>query len=54
MEMLNRYVTALEQYDLDALTAFLRQDATLSMAPYVLWFQGPESNRNRMLGPGCG
>jgi RNA polymerase sigma-70 factor, ECF subfamily len=54
MEMLNRYVTAFEQYDIDALTTLLRQDATLSMPPYALWFQGPEPIRNWMLGLGCG
>ena len=54
MEMLNRYVAAFEQYDIDALTTLLRQDATLSMPPYALWFQGPEAIRNWMLGLGCG
>jgi RNA polymerase sigma-70 factor (ECF subfamily) len=54
MEMLNRYVTAFEQYDIDALTSLLRQDATLSMPPYAIWFQGPEPIRNWMLGLGCG
>lgn len=53
-EMLNRYVAAFERYDIDALTALLRQDATLSMPPYALWFQGPEAIRNWMLGLGCG
>jgi RNA polymerase sigma-70 factor (ECF subfamily) len=53
-EMLNRYVTAFEQYDIDALTALLRQDATISMPPYALWFQGHEAIRNWMLGVGCG
>jgi RNA polymerase sigma-70 factor (ECF subfamily) len=53
-DMLNRYVMAFEQYDVDALTTLLRQDATLSMPPYALWFQGPESIRAWMLGPGCG
>ena len=42
------------QYDIDALTSLLRQDATLSMPPYALWFQGPEAIRNWMLGMGCG
>jgi RNA polymerase sigma-70 factor (ECF subfamily) len=54
VEMLNRYVIAFEQYDIDALTALLRQDATLSMPPYALWFQGPEAIRSWMLGLGCG
>ncbi|MBV9158170.1 MAG: nuclear transport factor 2 family protein, partial [Acidobacteriaceae bacterium] len=51
-EMLNRYVTAFENYDVDALTALLREDATLSMPPYQLWFQGPAPIRNWMLGLG--
>jgi len=53
-QMLNRYVAAFERYDIDALTALLREDATLSMPPYSLWFQGPEAIRNWMLGMGCG
>jgi RNA polymerase sigma-70 factor (ECF subfamily) len=52
--MINRYVAAFEQYDIDALTALLRQDATLSMPPYALWFQGPEAIRHWMLGLGSG
>jgi RNA polymerase sigma-70 factor (ECF subfamily) len=54
MEMLDRYVTAFEQYDIDALTRVLREDATVSMPPYSLWFQGPDAIRNWMLGLGCG
>lgn len=54
MEMLNRYVTAFERYDIDALTSLLRQDVTLSMPPYALWLQGREAIRNWMLGLGCG
>ncbi len=53
-EILNRYVAAFERYDIDALTALLREDATLSMPPYALWFQGPEAIRAWMLGLGCG
>lgn len=53
-EMLDRYVAAFEQYDIDALTTLLQQDATLSMPPYILWFQGPHAIRNWMLGLGCG
>jgi RNA polymerase sigma-70 factor (ECF subfamily) len=53
-EMLNRYVAAFEQYDMDALTSVLREDATLSMPPYAMWFQGPEAIRDWMLGLGCG
>ena len=53
-EILNRYVAAFERYDIDALTALLREDATLSMPPYALWFQGLEAIRAWMLGLGCG
>ena len=52
--MLDRYVAAFERYDIDALTMLLREDATLSMPPYTLWFQGLEAIRNWMLGLGCG
>jgi len=38
-----RYVDAFEQYDVDALTALLHEEATLSMPPYELWLQGHES-----------
>jgi RNA polymerase sigma-70 factor (ECF subfamily) len=51
---LSSYVSAFEQYDITALTGLLRQDATLSMPPYALWFQGPEAIRDWMLGLGCG
>jgi RNA polymerase sigma-70 factor (ECF subfamily) len=54
MEMLDRYVTAFEQYDIDALTRVPREDATVSMPPYSLWFQGPGAIRTWMLGLGCG
>ena len=54
MEMLDRYTSAFEQYDIDALTKLLREDATVSMPPYTLWFQGPEAIRNWMLGLGHG
>jgi RNA polymerase sigma-70 factor (ECF subfamily) len=53
-EMLNRYVAAFESYDIAALTGLMREDATISMPPYALWFQGHEPIRNWMLGPGCG
>ena len=53
-ELLKRYVAAFERYDIGALTALLREDATLSMPPYALWLQGPDAIRNWMLGMGCG
>ena len=39
-ELLDRYVAAFERYDVDALTALLHEDVTLSMPPYTLWLRG--------------
>src|SRR5881392_205447 len=39
-ELLERYVAAFENYDIDALTALLREDAQQSMPPYDLWLRG--------------
>lgn len=50
--LLDRYVDAFQNYDVDALVATLRHDATFSMPPYALWLQGPESVRGWLLGPG--
>ena len=36
-ELLDRYVDAFQAYDIDALTALIREDATQSMPPYELW-----------------
>jgi RNA polymerase sigma-70 factor, ECF subfamily len=52
--LLNRYVTAFESYDVDSLTALMRQDVTLCMPPYELWLQGPQAIRTWMLGLGSG
>ena len=52
--VVDRYVAAFERYDVDALTALLTQDATLSMPPYTLWLRGHESIRAWLLGHGSG
>ncbi len=52
--LLERYVQAFERYDVDALTALLRDDATLSMPPYALWLRGREAIRAWLLGRGSG
>ncbi len=52
--MINRYVAAFEKYDVDGLTALMRDDVTLSMPPYTLWLEGPDSIRTWMLSKGCG
>jgi RNA polymerase sigma-70 factor (ECF subfamily) len=50
--LLDRYVSAFEAYDLDALTALLHEDAMLSMPPLALWLRGPDQIRAWMLGTG--
>jgi RNA polymerase sigma-70 factor (ECF subfamily) len=37
-----RSVAAFEAYDVEALTALLHEEATLSMPPFELWLQGHE------------
>lgn len=52
--LLARYVRAFEAYDLDALTALLHDDATLSMPPLSLWLRGHADIRAWMSGTGSG
>ncbi|MFF0446934.1 sigma-70 family RNA polymerase sigma factor [Streptomyces sp. NPDC004609] len=51
-KLLERYVAAFEGYDMEALTAVLHDDATLSMPPYDLWLRGHENIVGWMLGVG--
>ncbi len=53
-ELLRRYVTAFEQYDLDALTALIHEDATQSMPPFDLWLAGRDDILTWWFGPGAG
>jgi RNA polymerase sigma-70 factor, ECF subfamily len=53
-DLLARYVDAFQQYDMDALTALLHEDATWSMPPYALWLRGRHDIRDFCLGPGDG
>ena len=53
-ELLARYVEAFERYDMDALTALIREDATQSMPPYDLWLRGRDDIFAWWLGPGIG
>ena len=53
-ELLEKYVDAFHDYDVDALVALMREDATLSMPPYTLWLQGPGAIRAWLLGRGKG
>ena len=40
--LLDRYVAAFENYDMEALTGLLQEDATLSMPPFEIWLQGAD------------
>jgi RNA polymerase sigma-70 factor (ECF subfamily) len=52
--LLDKYVEAFHNYDVDALVALLREDATLSMPPYTLWLRGHETIKSWLLGRGAG
>ncbi len=51
-ELLRRYVEAFEQYDMDALTTLIHEDATQSMPPYDLWLAGRDDILTWWFGPG--
>ncbi len=53
-ELLARYVRAFEQYDMDALTSLIQEDATQSMPPYDLWLSGRDDILRWWVGPGAG
>jgi RNA polymerase sigma-70 factor, ECF subfamily len=50
--LLERYVSAFERYDIDALTSLIREDARQSMPPYDLWLAGRDDMFTWWLGPG--
>jgi RNA polymerase sigma-70 factor (ECF subfamily) len=52
--LLARYLDAFERFDLDALIALLREDATLSMPPYAMWLRGIPDLLAWWQGPGGG
>jgi RNA polymerase sigma-70 factor, ECF subfamily len=53
-ELLERYVDAFQRYDVDALTALIREDATQSMPPFDLWLSGRDDILTWWFGPGIG
>jgi RNA polymerase sigma-70 factor, ECF subfamily len=53
-ELLDRYVAAFQDYDLDRLTALIQEDATQSMPPFDLWLRGREDILTWWFGPGSG
>jgi RNA polymerase sigma-70 factor (ECF subfamily) len=52
-QLVDRYCAAFERYDIEALTALLHEEATLSMPPYTLWLRGHDVIRTWLLGPGA-
>jgi RNA polymerase sigma-70 factor, ECF subfamily len=52
-DLLRRYVTAFERYDIEALVALLREDAAQTMPPYEMWLRGAEDIGRWLLGPGA-
>jgi len=52
--LLARYVEAFERYDIESLTALIREDATQSMPPYDLWLRGRDDIFRWWFGPGIG
>jgi RNA polymerase sigma-70 factor (ECF subfamily) len=52
--LLARYVAAFEDYDMDALTALIHEDATQSMPPYELWLRGRDDILRWWVGQGAG
>jgi RNA polymerase sigma-70 factor (ECF subfamily) len=53
-ELLDRYVKAFEEYDMDALTSLIQEDASQSMPPFDLWLEGREDILTWWFGPGIG
>jgi RNA polymerase sigma-70 factor (ECF subfamily) len=51
-ELLERYVEAFQNYDMEALTSLIREDASQSMPPYDMWMAGREDVLAWWVGPG--
>jgi RNA polymerase sigma-70 factor (ECF subfamily) len=53
-QLLARYVEAFQAYDMDLLTAVIREDAIQSMPPFDLWLEGRDDIFTWFFGPGIG
>ena len=53
-ELLARYVQAFQDYDIEALTSLIQEDATQSMPPFDLWLRGRDDILTWWFGPGIG
>ena len=52
-ELVDGFVRAFEDYDMESLTTLLKQDVALSMPPYELWLTGPQNVAQFMLTTGA-
>lgn len=52
-ELVERFVSAFERYDTQALTLILREDAVMSMPPFSIWLEGPASISAWLVGRGA-
>jgi RNA polymerase sigma-70 factor, ECF subfamily len=52
--LLERYVAAFQDYDIDALTALIEEDARQSMPPFDMWLSGRADILTWWFGPGIG
>ncbi|MBN8866450.1 MAG: sigma-70 family RNA polymerase sigma factor [Solirubrobacterales bacterium] len=50
--LLEQYLEAFAEYDIDRIVALLRYDVVFDMPPLALWLRGPEDVGRFMLGPG--
>ncbi|MFN8217738.1 MAG: RNA polymerase subunit sigma-70 [Solirubrobacterales bacterium] len=51
--LLEQYLEAFAEYDIDRIVALLRYDVVFDMPPLPLWLRGPEQAGRFMLGPGA-
>jgi RNA polymerase sigma-70 factor (ECF subfamily) len=51
--LLEQYLDAFAEYDVDRIVALLRYDVVFDMPPLPLWLRGPEEVGRFMLGPGA-
>ncbi len=50
--LLDRYIGAFERYDVNELTALIKEDARQSMPPFDLWLEGRDDMMRWWFGPG--
>lgn len=52
-QLLEQYLEAFAEYDIDRIVALLRYDVVFDMPPLALWLRGPEQAGDFMLGAGA-